>query len=386
MPVIEEILVANSVGLLVLIVSMLSRVEIKREKHLGVRIFDAMVWITFFALIAETLTFLLDGKPGKFIHFLQYLTNAYLFMASTAVGLLWVLFVDIRIFRSNIRIKKWLQILVIPVTAIVVLLILDFFGLGIIFSVDAQNVYVRGKLVILSYVFLFCCFIITLILAILAVKRNGHIRFFPVHYFVIPALLGTIAQGLFYGLSIGWLCTSVALLFVQLHLANQNAYEDELSGLYNRKYFGWMVEKFTGSLRNRFIGAIMIDIDRFKSINDEFGHSVGDDVIRSIGWILSNVSTANTIAFRVGGDEFIVLHIDGNEADIEQVSVEINEQIAEFNKTFEKPYLPSVSMGVSTCHTNNTSLDFFFHQLDQLMYEEKAQRDTKNGNCPENIK
>lgn len=269
MIVIEEILVANSIGLLVLIVYMLSRVEIKKERHLSEKIFDAMVWITFFALIAETLTFLIDGEKGAFVHFLQYATNAYLFLASSGVGILWILFVDIRIFRSITRIKKWVKVLLIPYAVLVLLIILDFFGMRLIFSVNENNVYMRGQLVSLSFIYVFISFFITLILAVFAVKREGHIRFFPVHYFVIPSFLGTIFQGLFYGLSIGWLCTSVALLFIQLHIANQNTYEDELSGLYNRKYFGWMVEKLTSGKKNRFIGAIMIDIDRFKSINDE---------------------------------------------------------------------------------------------------------------------
>ena len=107
MIIIEEILVANSVGLLVLIVYMLSRIEIKKERHLSEKIFDAMVWITFFALIAETITFLIDGKPGAFVHFLQYATNTYLFLASSGIGILWILFVDLD-FHS-IRIKNGLN-------------------------------------------------------------------------------------------------------------------------------------------------------------------------------------------------------------------------------------------------------------------------------------
>ncbi|HOH17889.1 MAG TPA: GGDEF domain-containing protein [Bacilli bacterium] len=376
--VLEEILVANAIGLLVLIVSLLSRVEIKKERHLSGKIFDGMVWITFFALILETVTFLLDEKPGALVHFLQYATNTYLFLASSLVGILWVLFVDIRIFRSSTRIKWWLKFLIIPYIALIVLIIFDYFGADIIFSITEQNKYDRGKFVMLTFGFVFCCYFITLALAVLAVKRDGHIRFFPVHYFVIPSLLGTLVQGMFYGLAAGWLCLSIALLFVQLHLANQNAYEDELSGLYNRKYFGWMIEKLAKGKKNRFISAIMMDIDRFKLINDEFGHSVGDDAIRSIGKLLTDITSDDVIAFRVGGDEFTVLHIGGTEADIEQLTFIINERISDFNKTAKKPYSLSVSMGYSTCQTTGTSLDFFFHQLDQKMYEQKALQYAKN--------
>jgi diguanylate cyclase (GGDEF)-like protein len=122
----------------------------------------------------------------------------------------------------------------------------------------------------------------------------------------------------------------------------------------------------------------MIDINQFKRINDEWGHSVGDDAIRSIGWLLANISTANITAFRTGGDEFVVLLLDGTEADIEKLRLTINERISEFNETAEKPYKLSVSMGASTTNTSGTSLDLFFHELDRQMYEEKVLYDTKN--------
>jgi len=375
--VLEEILVANSVGLLVLIVSMLSRIEIRKEKHISGKFFEGMVWITFLALIMETLTFVIDEKPGVIIHILQHVTNAYLFLASSCVGILWVLFVDVRIFHSIPRIKKWLKVLIIPYAILILFIICDLFGTNFIFSIDENNKYVRGDFVVFSFAFVYCCYAITLVLAILAVKRHGHIRFFPVHYFIIPSLLGTIAQGLFYGLSVGWLCLSISLLFIQLHLANQNACEDELSGLYNRKYFGWMLEKLTSTKKNRLIGAIMMDVDHFKTINDEFGHSVGDDVIQTIGKLLSKINTASTIAFRIGGDEFVVLHVNHSETELEQLCSKINDQVSEFNKTTTKPYSLSVSMAYSTCNTANFSPDQFFHQLDLKMYEQKALKETK---------
>lgn len=369
----EEILVANSIGLLILIFSFLSRVEIKKEKHVSGKIFGAMMLITFFALIAETATFLLDGKSGTVVRLLHYATNTYLFLASSCVGALWVMFVDLRIFHSILRVKKWLKIILVPYIILVVLIICDLFGVGIIFSINEQNVYQRGSFVFLSYAFVFGCYLTTLVLALLAVKRNAHVRFFPVHYFVILSFLGTLVQGLFYGLSVGWLCLSIALLFVQLHVANQNSYEDELSGLYNRKYFGWMVEKQRVSKRDR-LGAITMDIDQFKLINDKFGHSVGDDAIRSIGLILANITTDKIIPFRIGGDEFVILYIDGTESDIKKLSLRINEQLMEFNKTAEKPYSLSVSMGYASCQPACTSLDDFFHQLDLQMYKQKGEK------------
>lgn len=354
----------------------MSRVEIKKERSLNKKIFGAMLWIALFGLIAETLTFVIDGMPGEFIHFLQYFTNAYLFLATSLISVLWVIFVDFYIFRSISRIKKWFGHLIVLWLMIAVLIFCDLFGAGFIFSINSENVYMRGSLSFLSFGFVFLCYFLSLVLAILAVKRHGHIRFFPVHYFVLPSLFGTIIQGVFYGLAVGWLCLSVALLFIQLHIAKQIEYEDELSGLYNRKYFGRMVEKLAKSKKKRYVSAILIDIDNFKNINDMFGHSTGDEVIRSMGKVLTYINNENTLAFRVGGDEFIVLHVGGQEDDINQLRLLIEQEINEFNESEENLYKLSVSMGLSTCKTECTNLDSFFHELDLKMYEEKVLKET----------
>ena len=87
----EEIVIVNIAGMLVLLLSLLSRIESKREKHLDDYFFDTMIGIAFVTLAAEIATFLLDGKPGALVYSLQYLINAYMFLASSAMGTLWVL-------------------------------------------------------------------------------------------------------------------------------------------------------------------------------------------------------------------------------------------------------------------------------------------------------
>ena len=100
----EEIVIVNVAGMLVLLFSQLSRIESKREKHLDDYLFDTMIGIAFVTLAAEIATFLLDGKPGALVYSLQYLINAYMFLASSAMGTLWVLYVDYRIYHSLKRV------------------------------------------------------------------------------------------------------------------------------------------------------------------------------------------------------------------------------------------------------------------------------------------
>ena len=102
---IQEIMVANSTGAALLIVSMIASASHARKKLFNERIFDAIIWITLISLATETVSFLIDGVPGGFVRFLQYATNAYLFIAAVTIAGLWVLYVDLRIFHSIKRLR-----------------------------------------------------------------------------------------------------------------------------------------------------------------------------------------------------------------------------------------------------------------------------------------
>lgn len=369
----QEIVLVNGAGILVLIVSLLSRTGGKREKHLSDRLFDALIGLTFGSLIAETATFLLDGVPGKLIHILQHLLNAYLFLSSAGMGALWLLYVNLRVYHSKRRFRRWLLPSLLPFGAIAVLIVCDLFGTGIIFSITEQNVYQRGRLFALPNLVLLYDYGSSLIQALLAVGRNHHARFFPVHYFVIPCLVGTLVQGLFYGVAAGLFCVSLALLFIQLQLSNENAFVDELSGLYNRKYYNRVVQKLEKSRKNRRVAGIMMDIDRFKAINDALGHSVGDDAIRSLGKILSGAATENTMAFRLAGDEFALLDVDGTEQEIKRQMEMIEQSVEAFNDSAGKPYRLTLAMGFALCDTADFDSNAFLHEMDQNMYAQKAE-------------
>lgn len=371
-----EIVVVNSAGALILFVAIMTRLKAKIERHASGRIMDVMYALALIALLFETASFAMDGKGGKGVNFLQYVFNGYLFLASCMMGALWVLYVDARIFHSAKRLKNWGIVLSVAYSVIIALIICDFCGVGLIFSIAPNNVYSRGKFVGITYVFILACYIASIVLAIVAIKLGNHFRFFPIHCFILPCLIGTIVQYFFYGIAIGWFCISIALMFVQVQRANHNSFIDYLSGMYNRNYYQIIMNKLAKSRRNRFVGGVMLDIDGFKQINDEFGHSVGDEAIKTLGLVLANVSDKDTLAFRVGGDEFIVLHVGGNIKDVYAVKDEIEETLKRFNDMNDTPYSLRLSIGVYTCMTADTNPDDFHCRLDKKMYEQKALRKT----------
>ena len=367
----EEIVIVNTAGVLVLLVSLLSRIDNRKNRHLSDHLFDAMIGITLGALAAETASFLLDGVPGRWNHYLQYVLNAYLFLASASVGMLWVLYVNDRIYHSRQQLRRWLLPVAAPVALVAVLLICDLFGAGFIFSISDGNVYSRGTVVILTYLAVFADYGISLGMAIAAVRRNNHVRFFPVPYFVVPCVLGTVVQSLRYGLSVGWFCVSLAFLFVQLHLYNENAFVDELSGLYNRKYYDCVIRKLAASRKRGVISGIMLDVNQFKDINDRFGHSAGDDAIRNLGRILSEITTERNIAFRQAGDEFVIISIGAGKQEAEQLMELLTQKVEAFNASSGKPYRLSLAMGYTIWDEEKFNPDAFLHRMDMQMYMSK---------------
>lgn len=377
-----EMLVANATGISILFILLLFRFRSREQKQLADHLYDLMVAITFGALLLETLTFFIDGCPGSVFRVLQYASNGYLFLASSSVGMLWAFYVDYRVFHSLKRLYRRLIPLGLPFLMIVALVLLDFFGMGNLFSINSDNVYVRGQLLFLSYVVVFYYYIYSIVVTVSAVQRKGHVQFFPVLYFVLPCILGTIVQGLFYGLSVGWLGASLAFFFVQMQLQNFNAFVDDLSGLYNRRYYNYLLDKTVKSRNVKSVSGIMIDVNHFKAINDQYGHTAGDDAIRSLGGILSEITTERNTAFRLSGDEFVLLSPDLSREDTEKLVWELQTAVERFNSRGEKPYKLSLAVGYSICPTENFDSDRFLHQMDMQMYAAKAQYHAEHEQLP----
>src|SRR3990167_4708557 len=86
-------------------------------------------------------------------------------------------------------------------------------------------------------------------------------------------------------------------------------YHDPLTGVYNRRFLSGHFEKLISWSRcnNAEIGCVMMDIDHFKKINDEFGHEKGDEVIVFFIQMLRKVVRPSDVLIRYGGEEFLLL-------------------------------------------------------------------------------
>ncbi len=111
---------------------------------------------------------------------------------------------------------------------------------------------------------------------------------------------------------------------------------DPLTGLYNRRYFIEQIElEFKRSKRyNRDLSLLMLDIDHFKSVNDNYGHQVGDIVLRKISSIIINQLRDSDLAFRYGGEEFMVILPETKADDAINVAKRMKQEILETEHTY----------------------------------------------------
>ncbi|MGN0327159.1 MAG: GGDEF domain-containing protein [Lachnospiraceae bacterium] len=369
---IAEILIVNSTGIICLLFLLMSKYSSKSSKRVGEYLFNSLIIFTIFVLILEIISFLIDGLPGKAIHILQYLSNAFLVFAVTLMGYVWCLFVEFKVYHSLKRVRRIAYVIALPVIVELLLVVLDCFGAGLLFSISGDNVYTRGRFGLITYAFVGFYYLYSIIVVYWARHKGSQIHFFPVYTFVLPCIMGTIVQGMQYGIATGWFSVAIALMLVEMQLQREESFIDELSGLYNRKYLEFFYKQMKIKNYARVYG-VMMDLNLFKQINDTYGHTVGDDAIRTFSRLLSNqVETPDTV-IRFAGDEFIIICVNKTEDEVAALMDSIKKNLADYNASEKKPYKLSFSMGYTKYSDEYKNLDEFLRDMDQKMYEDKEE-------------
>ena len=180
-----------------------------------------------------------------------------------------------------------------------------------------RQVYKREPLGYAVYVLTVIYLLFTVYLRYRYKKRYGKIRFFPIWMFIIPLAIGTMVQACVYGVSLAWTSVALGLVGIHMGLQNEHSYIDPLTRLYNRNYLDYMLAVISG--KSTCTAGLMIDLDYFKSINDKYGHSVGDEALIDAALIIQSSVPAKADAIRFAGDEFIVIMQNSSEAEINEV-------------------------------------------------------------------
>jgi diguanylate cyclase (GGDEF)-like protein len=156
-----------------------------------------------------------------------------------------------------------------------------------------------------------------------------------------------------------------------LDVCEEAAFTDHLSGLANRRRFERQLDReISRSLRfDHPLTLLMLDLDNFKTLNDSFGHDVGDEAIRRIGKVLQQETRGIDLAARIGGEEFAILLVEtGREG-----GMEVAERLRVAINNLDVPASSGVtaSFGVAECPSSGTTADGILKAADIGLYEAK---------------
>lgn len=174
----------------------------------------------------------------------------------------------------------------------------------------------------------------------------------------------------------------VALARIKSHLKLKRAHDrlqkianhDQLTGLYNRRYwFSTFEDEFERSRRyGNPLSVMILDLDHFKEINDTYGHPAGDTVLEAFATILNDTLRESDVCARYGGEEFAVLLPETNVSSARDTAERIRTYVEE--KDFETDagtISVTVSIGLTEFSDNVPNLDDLLKQADKALYEAK---------------
>ena len=153
-----------------------------------------------------------------------------------------------------------------------------------------------------------------------------------------------------------------------------HAKQDPLTGLYNRRYFNGFLEKEIERSRRyeHEFCILMLDLDNFKGINDTYGHSYGDNVLRAIAQILKDSIRSGDLIARLGGDEFIITLPETDMTGAQYVAREIKKAIKVHQFSDEHNFNITTSIGLVSYPNHSSVMADLLSDVDIALYQAKA--------------
>ena len=362
----RSIFVANGVGIYILIILFYvshGRIFSRRTED---RLYSFMLFGVMGGCFFEAFSYAIDGHLFAGARLLNYLANTYLYIFNLLLPLCVLFYVDIGLYHQPSRLWKNYRPQIITAAVMISLNIVNWF-IPVIYEISPMNTYSRKPFSYTFYAAILWFCITAILLTRKYEKINGTRSFFSIDMFLMPILLGSGLQFLFYGLSLAWLSSAIGLAGMYMMQQNETAYIDPLVDTYNRQYLNHILSGWTS--RGISFCGVMLDIDRFKRINDTCGHSEGDRILKTVTDILRESARDGEWVFRFAGDEFIILKMTKEKDGLKEYMEEVIRRTAEYNK--HSSIRLSLSWGMSFFESGD--IDTFMKEIDSRMYEMKDQ-------------
>lgn len=360
-----SVLTANIISILLIGTLYLANRQ-KAEYNRDMRLLQQMMVTIGIANISDCCVYYLAGSSNIVIKVLVFLSGSGLFLGNVMIGYLWAKFimVHMNIPFSDIRRNIYRTIGLISI----VLLVINIFY-PLVFSVSDGR-YQRGFAYIIFLIFAAFYILDSLYLYVKRVKKNDSLKLFPVHIFLIPVILGVVIQAFFVEIAITWTSIAISVAGIMTALKNEIIFTDCLTGLYNRVYLEFL-HKRACNKKDCWVSGIMIDLNGFKQINDNYGHAEGDLALCIVADLLRKSFSEYGVVTRYAGDEFVIMLNTTDDQLIQKIIESAKKNFVTENEKNDKPYQLSASMGYAITNLSNETIDDFMNRIDEQMYQDK---------------
>lgn len=343
------------------------------------RLFLRIARIILHILIIETATCIINRRPELWLIPITNVLHILLFVLAPISTCYWYYLIRKLIFpeESVSMPRKLLYVIPLVVNGIMTVLSPVY---HFIFYIDGSNVYHRGSLYLVSaaitYVYIIGAFLTAIRFRKKLPKQDANLLMI----FIGFPIAGALVQTFLYGPLLIWSCSAFALVIAYAFLQQRMVHLDDLTGAWDRRSFDYYIVSRLEQSYERF-GAVYVDVDRLKEINDTYGHLEGDYAIKTAVDIIRNEVRKNDIIVRMGGDEFlIVINCDSKE-DLYKTIERIETAFVVYNKNSKKEYRLECSFGADMFDSQYSSFEQFLNHIDNLMYCNKNKKKAALNNC-----
>lgn len=361
-------------------------------KHTGSmweeRLFKRAIVLNICLLLADTGTWIFDGYVAFGTLWINKLIFCAYYVLTVMFVFVWMLYAICKLRAKPRRIKRYMPIIVLPLVIAEIMSVVSLWT-GWCYRFDPRGTYIRGELFMIHTAILWLYFFITIIYSVKALLgRHGKRLTKEGKHIIISVLfpiLGGLLQTLFYGLNLAWTSSCISFVIMFISIQNKQALTDSLTGIYNRGAFTeYMAERINSKNRDGRLFLLMMDINRFKMINDNMGHVCGDEALKAVAKMLSRISKVageGDFLARYGGDEFAYICSRKERADVEKLIEYIREESKALQGilNFEVPV--TMSIGWAEYHRDTYATEEeFIEEADRRMYVDKARsRENQTG-------
>lgn len=313
----------------------------------------------------------------------SYLVNCTYFIMQAIIAGIWFIYA-MRELDPQLTEKRLKMFLYMLPLAILFIYITTTSATGWLFYINATNDYCRGPM---FFIHPTVCSAYIAIPSILALSKLKLMEYF-IHrskliaqaLFSVLILPFVILQGVM-GNDYPLFCIGYSLAILVLFINRQNLRItiDELTGVSNRsqatRYLNFkMHAPAEPGQQIKSLYVLMVDIDKFKQINDTYGHVEGDEVLKRTASVLKHSVPRSFFIGRYGGDEFIIVGEASKEEEIRDVCEKIHENIELANEEAMAGYQYTVSVGYAVRNGQITSIPDFVKAADVKLYQKKSIR------------